>query len=76
MTDEQIQALEALYTAAHGRCNRLCDLDRLAAPIAAIALDELRLQGYIVVAGRGHFMITWHGINKVTGNQPVPPVDS
>jgi hypothetical protein len=75
MTDEQIQALEALYTAAHGRYGTLVDLKRVSLAIKASILGELIKQEFIRTSGRGNFSMTPLGVDKAIENRHVPPAD-
>ena len=75
MTNDQIQALEALCTAAHGRYNTLVDLGRVPLSIKANTLDELLTQGFIRTAGRQDFTVTSLGIHQASENRYVPPTD-
>ena len=76
MTDEQIQALEALYTAARGRYGNLHDLSSVPCAIKASTLDELVKKEFIRMPGRGNFRMTSLGIDTALENRTKPPVDS
>ena len=75
MTEEQIQALEALYVAAKGRLDALVDLDKVKIPISPNTLDELRQQGLIGIVGHGHFTITKRGMTKANENRYTAAAD-
>ena len=74
MTDEQIQALEALYTAAGERYTNLTDLDKVPFPISARTREYLLDQGLIRAIGRGSFTVTQQGVQKANENRGTPPV--
>ena len=76
MTDDQIQALEALCTAAHKKFNTLCDLEGLQLSIPPAMLDELLRQGLIKLPGHGHFTLTRQGWLKANENRHTPSDDS
>ena len=76
MTDEQIQALEALYMAARGRYDTLVDRSKVEGSIKESTLDELRKQGVIRIVGRGLFMLTPHGVDRAIENRHTPPADT
>jgi hypothetical protein len=57
MINDQIQALEALYIAAHGKYGTLVDLKNVPFAMTATILDDLRKQQLIRTAGRGSFSL-------------------
>ena len=69
MSDEQSQALEALYTAARDRSDTLAELSSVKVAIKASMLEELRLLGVIGLVGRGLFTVTHRGREQVTENR-------
>ena len=75
MTNDQIRALEGLYTAAHGKYGTLVDLTKVQFTISGTTLDDLRQQQLIRMAGRGGFTLTMRGKDKAIENRLVPPVD-
>ena len=75
MTDEQSQALEALYKAAGGNNNRLVDRERVPVSLRAGILDDLLKQGFIRTVGRGNFTMTPQEIEKASENQRKPLAD-
>jgi hypothetical protein len=75
LTNDQIQALEALDRAAGGRFNTLVDLERVPVSIQASTLAELLTQGFILMVGRGNFTMTRQGMEKASENRRRPPAD-
>jgi len=69
MTNDQIQALEALYTAARGKYGTLVDLKSLPFAITATMIDALREQRLIQTVGRGSFTLTALGMDKAVENR-------
>ena len=76
MTNEQIQALEALYKATHGKSGAFVDLHRANLLIDVNTLLYLVKKGFIRMLGRGLFTLTPLGIGQARENQRVPSPDA
>ena len=76
MTNEQIQALEALYKATNGKSGAFVDVHRVNLSISVSTLLFLVKQGFIRMLGRGLFTLTLLGIDKARENQHIPSADA
>jgi hypothetical protein len=73
MTNEQIQALEALYKATNGKSGAFVDVHRAKLAISVSTLLYLTKQKFIRRLGAGLFTLTLLGIEKVSENRQPPP---
>ncbi len=75
MTDNQIQALEALYKATNGKSGTFVDLRRAKLSISVSTLLDLVKQGFIRMLGKGLFTLTVLGVDQALENRRTPPVN-
>ena len=76
MTNEQIQALEALYRATNGKSGAFVDVRRANLAISVSTLLYLTKQKFIRRLGPGLFTLTLLGIDKARENQHIPSADA
>jgi hypothetical protein len=74
MTDEQSQALEALYKATNGKSGSFVDVRRANLAISVATLLYLTKQKFIRRLGAGLFTLTLLGVDKVGENRQLPTV--
>lgn len=75
MTNEQIQALEALYKATNGKSGAFVDLHRVDLSISVSTLLYLVKQGFIRMLGKGLFTLTLPGIVQANENRHRRPAN-
>jgi len=76
MTNEQIQALEAVYKATNGKSGTFVDLHRVNLMIDVSTLLYLVKRGFIRMLGRGLFTLTPLGIDQARENQHIHAIDA